>query len=200
MQKIALFDLDDTLADHNNILNKNLDEIKAPGEPDYTRHDANEPDYVKARKKMIRSQPGWWANLPILQSGWDILNVVRQFTDFRIHVLTKGPWSNSYAWTEKFQWVEKHLGSDAELTITKDKGLVYGALLVDDFPDYASAWLKYRPRGAVIMPAHEWNKDFSHPRVLRYTGDNLDEVQYWVARINKRIDEFNSEFKRVDVL
>lgn len=193
MEKVALFDLDDTLADHTTALRADLVKIASPGEPDYARHNDLEADFVKARKRMIRSQPGWWANLPKLQLGWDILNIVKSISDFRIHILTKGPWSTPYAWTEKLQWVQKHLSIDTEITITKDKGLVYGSLLVDDYPDYVKSWLKYRPRGVAIMPGHDWNADFSHPRVVRYTGTNEDEIVKWVYRVSDRVDEFNKQ-------
>jgi len=58
------------------------------------------------------------------------------------------------------------------ITMTGNKGLVYGKILVDDFPPYIEAWLKHRPRGLVIMPAHRWNEKFQHPNVLRYDGNS----------------------------
>ncbi len=53
----------------------------------------------------------------------------------------------------------------------------YGKVLVDDWPKYLEPWLNNRPRGIGIMPAQEWNKDFKHERVVRYTGQNLKEVR-----------------------
>tara|TARA_Y100000310_G_C20512920_1_gene729762 strand:+ start:436 stop:588 length:153 start_codon:yes stop_codon:yes gene_type:complete len=49
------------------------------------------------------------------------------------------------------------------MTITEDKGIVYGKVLVDDYPCYIKRWLENRPRGLVIMPAHSYNRDFEHP-------------------------------------
>lgn len=55
--------------------------------------------------------------------------------------------------------------------------LRYGAVLVDDWPEYIRRWLENRPRGLVIMPAHEHNAGFNHPNVVRYDGTNKDEVK-----------------------
>jgi len=64
-----------------------------------------------------------------------------------------------------------------QVTITMDKGLVYGRLLVDDYPDYVSAWLRWRKRAFVIMPAHPWNEGFAHPQVYRYQGNRPEMVR-----------------------
>jgi hypothetical protein len=56
-------------------------------------------------------------------------------------------------------------------------------VLVDDYPPYVQRWLAWRPRGRVIMPAHAWNAGFSHPNVLRYAGDNLEEVRMVLDQI-----------------
>ena len=60
---------------------------------------------------------------------------------------------------------------NVKITMTEDKGLVYGKILVDDFPEYIERWLQWRPRGLVIMPAHEHNEQFKHPNIIRYRGD-----------------------------
>jgi hypothetical protein len=35
------------------------------------------------------------------------------------------------------------------------------------------------------MPAHEYNKDFKHPNVIRYDGTNIEEVK------ERLISQFN---------
>jgi len=74
-------------------------------------------------------------------------------------------------------WIDKYMGKNMDITITRDKGLVYGKVLVDDWPEYIERWLKWRPRGIVIMPANSANLGFSHRQVLRYTGKNLAQVK-----------------------
>ena len=132
---------------------------------------------------MIKNQTGWWANLPTFDLGWDIYHVLHEL-GFNIHVLTKGPRSSINAWSEKVVWCEKHLVDTRDsITITGDKGLVYGKVLVDDYPGYMNDWLEHRPRGLGIMPAHHYNKGYEHPNVVRYDGNNLEEVRSRLAAI-----------------
>jgi hypothetical protein len=170
---VALVDLDGTLADYDTAITRDLEPLLAPGEEN-TRASHALP-HIRARIKLIRSQPGWWKKLKLLEGGFKMLDLLRSL-DFSLNILTKGPSSNINAWTEKVKWCQCHV-PDAAITITQDKSLVYGKVLFDDWPPYVTAWLKYRPRGLVIMPAHVWNRDFEHPQVIKYTGDNLDEVE-----------------------
>ena len=126
---------------------------------------------------MITSQVGWWLKLKKFKLGFDVLVELKK-VGFKIVVLTKGPSRKFSAWSEKVEWCHKNMKEYINgVTITNDKGLVYGWVLVDDFPEYIQAWLKHRPRGLVIMPAHEHNKDFKHPNVVRYDGTNIEEVR-----------------------
>jgi hypothetical protein len=77
------------------------------------------------------------------------------------------------------------LGPDVDITITRDKGLVYGLVLVDDWPKYILRWLKWRPRGLVIMPASTSNEKFKHPQVIRYDGsrESFDQVDTAMRKV-----------------
>lgn len=75
---------------------------------------------------------------------------------------------------------------DIPLTITRDKGLVYGRMLVDDWPEYVERWLKWRPRGMVVMPAQPWNADYKHPNVLRYDGTDDEGLYAMMERAYNR--------------
>jgi hypothetical protein len=174
-RKIALFDLDDTLVDYQGQLLRDLQSIASEYEPPIQLC-SNIP-YLEARRHVITSQVGWWRKLPRLQLGWDVLDVARE-TGYSIAVLTKGPSRKHAAWSEKIEWCNEHLADYIDgVTITHDKGIVYGAVLVDDWPEYVTSWLEHRPRGLVIMPAHHHNVGFAHPQVVRYDGTNLDEVR-----------------------
>lgn len=95
----------------------------------------------------------------------------------KIEILTKGPRTKSMAWKEKVEWCNKYLLFQHGITITGDKGLVYGKVLVDDYPSYILSWLMWRPRGIVIMPAHKYNENFKHSNVIRYDGTNLEKIK-----------------------
>lgn len=174
--KIALFDLDGTLADYDSSMETFLKSISETGAIEYDYHSDDTPRWFHNRVKLIRSQPNWWLNLEPLSLGFDILRVAIRI-GYRIGVLTKGPNSYAPAWTEKFAWCRNHLPAEADVTITQDKSRVYGRVLVDDYPVYAAEWLEVRPRGFVIMPISLNNAEFQHPRVLKYNGTNLGAVE-----------------------
>lgn len=176
--KIALFDMDGTLADYDGQLLKDLQKIASPNEPPIDSINIHKGGgYLEARRHMITSQVGWWLKLKKFKLGIDILKLCKKI-GFENVILTKGPSTKYSAWSEKVEWCNKHIIDYIKgVTITNDKGLVYGWVLVDDYPDYIKAWLKHRPRGLVVMPAHDFNKDFNHPNVIRYDGNNLDEVE-----------------------
>jgi hypothetical protein len=175
-EKIALFDMDGTLCDYETKLIADLSLLRAPTEMLVTsvpKDDA--PKYLRARADLIRLTTEWWENLPKFQLGFDIWDLIGDMR-WRRMILTQGPKKNPNAWMGKKMWIDKNLGTDVDITITRDKGLVYGKILVDDWPDYILRWLEWRPRGLVIMPASKQNIGFSHKQVVRYDGENLKAV------------------------
>jgi hypothetical protein len=165
--KIALFDLDGTLADFDGALRRDVAKC-LPREwmPEALVYDGD-PAWLENLKRLVRRQPGWWRDLQPFMRGWEILEEVRRI-GFDVHVLTKGPASNAPAWGEKLEWCRKYL-PDVPVTITFDKSGVYGRVLVDDYPPYVEAWLKNRPRGLAIMPAQPWNDEQFAER-MRFMG------------------------------
>jgi hypothetical protein len=165
---IALVDMDGTVADYDAALRRDMAKLRSPEETGpAVIHGSKKkmPDYYRNRVNMVRSQSGWWESLGVLRDGFQIVGLLQRL-DFEIHVLTKGPEESTNAFTEKVRWCHKHLPG-TPVTLTEKKQLVYGRVLVDDWPPYAEPWLEARPRGLVVMPDREWNKDFSHPRMIR---------------------------------
>jgi 5'-nucleotidase len=175
--KIALVDLDGSVADYDQSLTRIMNSIRHPDEPEYMGRsfDDRERPYIEARRKLIQSQPGFWSELPELKLGFDLVQVLREI-GYSLHILTKGPRSTTSAWSEKVKWASQHL-PDAKITISEDKSLVYGRVLIDDYMNYAIPWLEKRPRGVVIAVAQPWNKDAIHDRVFRYDGTNLEKMR-----------------------
>ncbi len=186
IENIALFDMDGTLCDYDKGMRTELEKLRSPDEPIYNPPlRSSYPKYIHNRADMIKSSESWWVNLPRFQLGWDVLEVAKSL-EYRIMILTQGPKKNPTSWSGKKKWIDSNLGPDVDITITRDKGLVYGKVLVDDYPGYIKGWLEWRKRGLVIMPASEGNKDFSHPQVIRYTGENLEEVRSAMERVKLR--------------
>lgn len=170
MQRHALVDLDGTLADYDGALMLALEQMRAPCEPPLTWLDRkNEPTWMQARRRLVTTQPGFWVNLPPLAAGFEVYRALREI-GFHTHILSKGPTSKENAWGEKKLWCSRHV-PESPVHIVEDKSISYGRVLVDDWPEYISPWLESRPRGLVVMPAQPWNRDFTHPQVYRYEGD-----------------------------
>lgn len=171
---IGLFDMDDTLVDYTGGMIRSLNKIKSNDESEYEspipRNSLN-----AARIAIVRNVPGWWENLERLKLGFDIYELAKNL-GYQLHIATQGPLNSSNAWTEKFNWVQREI-PEAIMTITRKKSLIYGRFLVDDYPEYLKEWLKRRPRGIGIMPAHPYNEGATHSRIVRYDGTNLDEVK-----------------------
>jgi 5'-nucleotidase len=176
-ENIALFDLDQTLCDYDAALKQGMLNLRAPEEGPYEgvpRDDA--PSYLRARANLLRASAEWWATLPKLQLGFDIWKLAGDL-GYRRMILSAGPKRNANAWAGKKMWIDRNIGDDVDITITRDKGLVYGRVLVDDWPDYIIRWLEWRPRGLVIMPATKNNETFKHKQAIRYNGTNLNEAK-----------------------
>lgn len=182
-ENLALFDMDGTLCDYEKALQESLNALRSPGEPlseGIPRDDA--PAYLRARADLVRSSVDWWAGLPRFELGFDIWDLAEQI-GYRRMILTQGPKRNPNAWSGKKMWIDKNIGQDVDITITRDKGLIYGKILVDDWPEYIIRWLKWRPRGLAIMPASKSNENFTHGQVIRYTGDNFEAVKQAMTAI-----------------
>lgn len=173
---IGLFDMDGSLADYERQLVEDLEKLRAPEEPPIGNvwEAENKLPHLRARMNLIKAQPGWWFNLPEIGAGMQILREAMRI-GFDCHILTKGPKKHPYAWAEKVQWVQHHIG-DLQIHVTSDKGLVYGKFLYDDFPEYILRWLEHRPRGLAIMPVTAYNKHLVHPQIIQWNGENLEEV------------------------
>ena len=185
---IALFDLDGSLADYTGAMVRDLEELRSPDEPTITAEtlwDVEKPDHLRARMRLIKGQPGWWLNLEPIPAGMAILALCRSL-GFDVHILTKGPKRHSPAWDEKVRWCQRHVGPEVDIHVTSDKGLVYGKLLYDDYPDYMLRWLRHRPRGLGVMPVCPHNRGFTHPNVVKWDGTNLDEVTRAITAAKNR--------------
>lgn len=163
-EPIGLIDLDGTLANYDGAMQKSLDTLSAPEEKvEETGYHKPHPPHIWARMNLIKESGEWWEDLPRFKLGFNVLEILKEL-DFYISILTQGPKANPIAWSHKVKWCCKNV-PDLDITITRNKGLVYGKVLVDDYPEYVQQWLEHRPRGLVIVPAQKWNLNFKHSNV-----------------------------------
>ena len=167
-ERVFLVDLDGTLADFDSAMATEMTKLMGPQEtmpaPDVDWAEAD--PWIKARRDLIKRKPGFWQTLPRIPEGFAVLEMAKRLK-FQPMVLTQGPGKLAAAWAEKLEWCRENV-PDVPVTITRDKGLVYGRVLFDDWPSYATRWLEWRPRGLVVMLEHPWNAKFVHPNVFHY--------------------------------
>lgn len=170
-----LFNLDGTLCDFAGGMARFMQPLEGPGEShDYDNYSQDvEPNYMRARRRMVKQLPGFWRNLAPYEPGFQLLKLARD-AGLRLVIFTKGPIGQPRAFMEKVEWCRTHIGEDFDISLVTDKGLHYGKILVDDWPPYIEKWLAHRPRGRVIMPLHPYNKTFEHPQVVRFRNTKDD--------------------------
>lgn len=174
MKPIALFDLDGSLAGYDESLERDLKSIAGPNDPELDMKNLYKIPYYKTRVHLIRNQPNWWLDLPILEEGYKIFKLAEKI-GFDLHIATVGPDKHHNAWSEKLLWVKKHLGN-LPVHIVSDKSLLFGHILYDDYPKYCKKWVDKNTQSVVIMPNKYYNSDFSHERVVKWHGNNIEEI------------------------
>ena len=72
---------------------------------------------------------------------------------FDTYILSTSPWDNHTAWSDKLEWVKKHLGDKAykRLILSHHKHLNIGDFLIDDRPnngakDFKGEWIPFNPK------------------------------------------------------
>ena len=70
----------------------------------------------------------------LICGGPRISNLLAKELGYKRKILTQGPKRNPFAWSGKKMWIDKRLGVNTEITVTRDKSGSYGKVLVDDYP------------------------------------------------------------------
>ncbi len=178
-ENIALLDMDGTVCRWNEQLEHDLNAVLGDARKTLP------PETVTKVEHLIRKQPGWYLNLEPIPLGIKLAEMLRDI-GFGIMVATKATPKAANAWSEKAAWCMKHLPY-ASVTVTEDKTLLYGKILVDDYEKFAAPWLKRRPRGYVILPDQPWNQGFEHPRVKRVrTLEEVDALRPFLMDVFNR--------------
>ena len=85
--------MDDTLFDWSGVIVKCLNEIRHHTEKEFTSdnwRDHLSVPYIKARVELIKSQPNFYLNLPIINEGLAVWEAARSI-GYDCQILTKGP-------------------------------------------------------------------------------------------------------------
>ena len=113
MKKVLYIDMDGVLADFDSGL-------------------ARVPEDTRSEYEWPEDIPGVFALMDPMDGALDAYHKLAELFD--TYVLSTAPWNNPSAWSDKLQWVQKHLGVVAEkrLILTHHKNLNKGDYLVDD--------------------------------------------------------------------
>lgn len=182
--RIGLFDLDGTLANYEKAMRSWLDRLKSLEEPDFEIH-AREPSYFYERQRIIRRQPGFWRSLEPVELGLRVLRIAQEVGFSNFHACTRAPSDCPSAWSEKFEWVQQQkvaglLPKDMKITITEDKGTVYGRFLCDDHIPFLNRWLQHRKRGLAILVTPDCasiNQSKLHPNIFCFDGNQESQLR-----------------------
>jgi 5'-nucleotidase len=115
MKKVLYLDMDNVLVDFPSGLARIPEEIQK----EYDERGADEI-------------PGVFALMDPMPGAVDAFNALAEVFD--VYILSTAPWENSSAWSDKLEWVKKHLGEKAwkRLILSHHKNLNQGDFLVDD--------------------------------------------------------------------
>jgi len=93
----------------------------------------------RVREKVLREYEGREDEIPGIFALMDpipgALDAYRELAGlFDTYILSTAPWNNPSAWSDKVEWVQKHLGDVAHkrLILSHHKNLNDGDFLVDD--------------------------------------------------------------------
>lgn len=167
---VALLDMDGTICDYHNALQRDMQNLLG-GET------VSQPTREKI-EGLVKSQTGWYRKLKPLPLGMEIYRTLREI-GFQIVICSKGSRWSKNSWTEKMEWVAEHLDEDVLMNLTQVKQLVYGRVMVDDYPSHFLPWLERRPRGIVVVPAQDWNVDVKpNERIHKmYESDDIEKIR-----------------------
>ncbi len=94
------------------------------------------PEQLRRQVEAIYTAPGFFRDLPPMAGAVEALTAL-QDSGYDLRICTSPLSSYRNCLSEKYEWVECHLGMDfvSRVIMTKDKTLVHGDILIDDKPE-----------------------------------------------------------------
>jgi hypothetical protein len=107
--------------------------------------------YLITHKDNMDEVPGIFGLMDPIHGAIESFNELADLFD--TYILSTAPWDNHTAWSDKLEWVKKHLGDKAykRLILSHHKHLNAGEFLIDDRPnngakDFKGEWIPFNPK------------------------------------------------------
>ncbi|ESO89009.1 hypothetical protein LOTGIDRAFT_209952 [Lottia gigantea] len=142
---IVLLDMDQVLADFEGYFLKRYKE-RFPNDPfipleerkgffirdQYAKLRDDLPDKVRA----VYNEEGFFRDLPEIEGAVSAALEMSKMEGLEVFLCSSPLTEYQYCLTEKFEWIEKHLGPEFldYVILTKDKTVINGHILIDDRP------------------------------------------------------------------
>ena len=130
MKKILYIDMDNVLVDFPSAFPKLTKEI------------------LEEYKSDLDEVPGIFSLMEPMKGAVEAFDKLAEHFD--TYILSTAPWDNPSAWSDKLEWVKKHLGQPAykRLILTHHKNLNFGHYLVDDrhkrgVENFRGEWIEF---------------------------------------------------------
>ena len=135
----------------------------------YVRDDY--PAIYRDAVEAIYTAPGFFRDLLPIPGAIDAVKALLEL-GHDVRICTSPLNQYRYCLPEKYEWVERHLGSDFvhRMIVTKDKTVVYGDVLVDDKPGIVGT---RPPDWRHVVFDQPYNRQTGGPRM---TWENWREV------------------------
>lgn len=181
--EVVLIDLDNTAGDFERGF---LEKWRAahPNEPFVPLEERNgfyiEDDYPKHLNEKIQEilrAPGFFRDLPPIEGAVEAIQAMAQCERYSVFICTSPLLESKSCITEKYEWVERHLGKKflKRIIVANDKTLVRGTFLIDDKADITG------------IGAPEWEHLlFERPQNRHATGKRRVNWQNWKEVLESR--------------
>lgn len=104
-------------------------------------------------------EPGFYRNLPVIVGAKEAVQNLLQIPLIDLQIATKPTTKNLHCATEKYQWVEEHFPQLLrKMTLTHDKSLLLGDVLVDDDSKWELGFLGEFYLFDGTKPKDSWDK------------------------------------------
>jgi 5'(3')-deoxyribonucleotidase len=117
--------------------------------------------YLITHKDNMDEIPGIFGLMDPIPGAIESFNELADLFD--TYILSTAPWDNHTAWSDKLEWVKKHLGDKAykRLILSHHKHLNIGDFLIDDRPnngakDFKGEWIHFNSKDELPPKFPDW--------------------------------------------